>query len=258
MDSGTIWGIVGTVIGVGGIVVGLVVTKWRRFYYARYGNTLVVDYKNRLKELSVLYNGQEIENLSITRLAFWNQGNDTISRNDISKIKPLLIKAKNGTTILDVSPVFSSSEACGINVINQRASHEYLLDFEYLDPRKGGVLQVIHTGDHPRNVWLEGEIKGVRKIGHHRASPFTYIPRGFFLLSAFSFILGIVSFVGAIIDIYIRKLAQVGPNLKTEYITYGILVLVVIIWFIVEVTFIPKDISRQLSSLPLDNKETLP
>ena len=243
MDSGTIWGIVGTVIGVAGIVVALVFAKWRRFMYARRGNTVVVNYKTKLKALSVLYNGKEAESLTITMIAFWNHGNDTISRSDISRLRPLVVDVIDGVEILDVIPIFTSSDACGISVRRKKSEKTYIIDFDYLDPRKGGVLQVIHTGKTPESVWVDGEIKGVKKVKMFKERATTRF---------FAFVLlciGLALIGAAILVIFDLKREVVGA-----YLTFfsGLGFYLTATQTFTEDFAIPKEMRRLLNKRPLE------
>lgn len=58
----------------------------------------------KIKHKSVidfLYLGQKINNISFTKIAFWNDGKDTINFSDVAKNSQLKIKIKEGYKILD-------------------------------------------------------------------------------------------------------------------------------------------------------------
>jgi hypothetical protein len=239
---------VGTVIGVAGIVLALVFAKWRSMRFSVYGTTVVEEYKSRLKGLSVVYKGKEAETLSVTRLAFWNSGNDTISHNDISKINPLCVGKDEGVEILDVFPVFSSSESCGINVIYKNPGDIFTIDFEYLDFGKGGVVQVIHTGNKPGKVWLQGEIKGIRKLRRYqsfRTSSNTYLIA--IMLPMVAMVISVIAAAGI--------KAKLGWSDNLDFVIWGLDPLVGTMGVLgmiygIDRLFFPKPIHEELFSLP--------
>lgn len=72
------------------------------------------------------YAGEQIENLTVTKIAFWNAGNDTIKGQDIDKNKPL-------TVHIDI-------------------------DFDYFDKNQGGIIQLFHNGKSGNDIKIYGYI----------------------------------------------------------------------------------------------------
>lgn len=198
MDINQFWSVGGFWVGAGGLIIGLIGTivaiksrKRRAFLYSLRGNTIIEDYKTNLNNLAVLYQGKEIPNLSVCRLAFWNAGNDPIGGSDISVIDPLLVKSRTGYEILDVFIVDSSSSANGIKTSYSKKDKGYLIKFDYLNPKMGGVMQIIHTGKNIHDVQILGQIKGIKDIKEYTIPVYKgkNIPpaEGFVLSSMFIF-----------------------------------------------------------------------
>ena len=55
--------------------------------------------------LSVHFNGQEQEMITVAHVWFWNQGNETINASDVAQAKPLVIRIKPGVELLDVQMI---------------------------------------------------------------------------------------------------------------------------------------------------------
>lgn len=51
-------------------------------YYAIRSINLIEDLISKIESLEMLFRGKPIKNLTVTKLAFWNAGNDTINYQD--------------------------------------------------------------------------------------------------------------------------------------------------------------------------------
>jgi len=121
---------------------------------------LVRDFTSRLEALEMLYAGQRIQNLTVSKIAFWNNGAETINGQDIASADPLVAKLKEGLTILDASVLFVKNEANQFSIDVSDDSSELFLKFDYVDKGEGVVIQVLHTGRSSADIQLAGTIKG--------------------------------------------------------------------------------------------------
>jgi hypothetical protein len=108
--------------------------------------------------------GSPVKALTVTKIAFWNAGTETINRQDVVKGNPLSLRAKSGVVILSVSILertmtFNKLE-CGLN----RERTEATITFDYLDHNDGVLIQIFHSGTGNDDIQLEGTIKGARSI----------------------------------------------------------------------------------------------
>ena len=115
-------------------------------YYAISSQNIVRDLVSRIDSLEMLYAGERIENLTATKIAFWNAGNDTIKREDIPDKAPLTINVKKGYKILNaiILHFIEKSNEFSIHISDDK-SH-ITIDFEYLDKNEGVIIQLLHTG----------------------------------------------------------------------------------------------------------------
>ena len=127
-------------------------------------NVLIEGYSSKVGKLDIRFKDEQVENLSIARIAFWNQGAETLDRHDIETINPLRIEADEEIEILDVSVSLtnSSSSQFETELVNDRKSAK--LDFAYLDKGQGAIVQIIHTGIKESDIQIVGDIKSVKKI----------------------------------------------------------------------------------------------
>lgn len=108
-----------------------------------------------IENFSAQYNGKPLESLSVTNVMFWNYGNTTIDGSDIASLDNLVFELAKGVLILDSQVIKSSKEANGVK-INANANVLYF-DFDYIEPKQGFVVRVLHTGE---GFLVHGTVKG--------------------------------------------------------------------------------------------------
>ena len=57
---------------------------------------LIRDYTSKLSDLEIRYRQQQVKDLSISRVVFWNDGAETIDREDVASTDPVRIAAAAG------------------------------------------------------------------------------------------------------------------------------------------------------------------
>ena len=111
----------------------------------------------------MLYSRQTIENLTVTKLAFWNGGRETINNQDIASIDPLAVYVKSGYKILSAKVLSSKNSSNQFSITTADDKSNMKLHFEYLDKNDGGVIQFLHTGKSSDDIEVRGTIKGAGK-----------------------------------------------------------------------------------------------
>jgi hypothetical protein len=186
--------IVGIVIGIAGIFIGVIVSYY--FYrkslrvkglcFSIKTENFIEGYSTRFNDLTIRYKDKEIENLSVSKVLFWNNGNETIDRDDILTAFPLHIFAVDDVEILDVKVLDSNNVASRFTSSLSEDGKSAYLSFDYLDSQQGAVIQVIHTGTSPLSVYIHGHVKGVKEISYkevERGRGFLFISMSVFNLS---------------------------------------------------------------------------
>ena len=104
-------------------------------------------------KLMITYGGKKYENLSISRILFWNDGRESISGTDVSKENPLkIISSSDAIEILECSILICNGEQVKID-------KDYEISFSFLNNGKGAVIQVLHTGVSSRDIKVIGDIR---------------------------------------------------------------------------------------------------
>ncbi len=162
---------VGSFIGLVGITVGLIglvlYRLSRNIAEPSYQNSslrLIGEKENNLpKEVEVTYNGRVVERLTKTTLIFWNNGTAVIDGKDIIASDPITIVFDKNDNILSYKILKCTKNVNNFSIVKYD-DHPYqlLLNFDYLDPKDGAVLEILHDGreKYPR---ITGTIKGLPK-----------------------------------------------------------------------------------------------
>lgn len=123
-------------------------------------------------KLKVTYDGESIDMLTGTKLAFWNKGSETILRDHIAKKDQITIKAVEENRVLAARIIRQTTPANNVNVTIQDDRKTVSLDFDYLDKNQGAVVFLLHTGAASEDLVITGTIKGGKRL--KRADEYRY------------------------------------------------------------------------------------
>jgi hypothetical protein len=167
-------GLAGTVASIALAVVLYKLGKPRRLLaYATRTFRVISDRRIKLARLEVLYNTYPVDSLSVTRIAMWNAGNESLRRADIPKTDPPVIYARDEITLFE-GTVIESVAANNVSLIPVfKPITGYAVDFEFLDPGDGAVFSIVHAGSKIKDIRVNGEIIGgrVRRTVAHGERP---------------------------------------------------------------------------------------
>lgn len=134
--------------------------------YSHWSINIINEFVNKFESLEMTYSGLPIENLTVTKILFWNGGNDTIDDQDISRVDPLKIQIKEKYKILESNVLYSKNPANQFSIKTADDKSNAMLKFDYLDKDEGGIIQLIHTGKSFKDIEIHGTIKGAGKPVH--------------------------------------------------------------------------------------------
>jgi len=117
----------------------------------------------KLQGLQITYYGYPVESLSVTRLAVWNAGNESIRRSDLPASDRPVIYGGGGMTIFETTVIETSAAAnnVGLTLVDHPIVGS-AIGFDFLDPGDGAVFSVVHNGNKLTDIRLNGEIIGGR------------------------------------------------------------------------------------------------
>lgn len=172
--TGPLANFAGLILGIVGIILAYAfyrkAKKDKEPYWAIQTVNLIRDYSVELGGVEVLYAGEKVKNLSISKLLFWNHGALTIDRRDIADADPLGIctdQRKQSTDqnirLLDVKLLAQNHSASQVVVSRSPDKLTAQFVFDYLDRGHGFVVQIVHEGTSSRDIALAAPLKGLRR-----------------------------------------------------------------------------------------------
>jgi len=205
-----LFGIAGLLIGALGLISGFVIfflgRRVKKPCWVITSNNLIAGFSAKLPKLEIKYLDQKVENLTSSKVVFWNAGRETIDGSDIADADPLRIIAIGDVKILDAKLLLTNNDSSNCLLATKPDATEVYLRFDFLDSGHGGVVQVIHTGRSSESIHLTGTIKGAGKPVKQDVQPNMSIwsYRGFLLLFAAMCLLflamAVVSYIGFMDD----------------------------------------------------------
>jgi hypothetical protein len=123
--------------------------------------------ENKIKDdgdLQIIYKGKQVDRITETKFAFWNNGRSVINNNDIAPKDPLCIDFKNSSLILKCEVTYVTSEVNNFQAIPRPEKGIIEFTFDYLGEGEGGIITFLHTSEENGSLKLKGTIKGVKKI----------------------------------------------------------------------------------------------
>lgn len=123
---------------------------------------LIRNVAGQQSDLDIRFAGEPITNLTATKIAFWNNGRETIDGRDIAQTEPLAVGIDRGLKILDAEVLDRTRPSNNFSILMAADGSEALIFFDFLDKGDGAVIQVLHTGNSSRDLIMRGVIKGAR------------------------------------------------------------------------------------------------
>jgi hypothetical protein len=162
ISSGEALGILGVLLTIVGLVLAVRSRTRARLAYQIRDLTLIGQPDaTPYGDVRILFNGEPVRRLVVTRLAFWNAGNTTVRRADLVEKDPLAVCFEEKTTILGSRTV---SKTRAVNECRLALNHDFpsraLMTFDYLDRGDGAVFEIIHTGSRG-GASIRGSIRGI-------------------------------------------------------------------------------------------------
>ena len=136
--------------------------KQRTPTYAKRTINLIKDNVKKIGAVEIFFQNKLIKNLSITKIAFWNDGKETINLDDVAKNDLIKFKIKDDYKILDAKIIYEKNPANAFHISTSPDNKHISLTFDYFDFGEGIVLEISHTGNNSSDFSILGSIKSVR------------------------------------------------------------------------------------------------
>lgn len=151
---------------------------------------LVNELSGKIPKLEVLYSGNKINNLTISKIAFWNDGNGTIKNQDIAPADPIKILTDDKIEIFEAE-ILEKIDANNFELIDLDNKSK-IISFDFLAHNEGAIFKVIHSGKSSKDISIAGTIIGSnrpKELNSINIYKFPYINRKILILMYFIVIL---------------------------------------------------------------------
>jgi len=160
----SLFNLVGALIGIGGIILAIIFyrrsKRVKKLSYAVRSFSLVSSSTSSLPEFLATYKGCPVTNLTAVKMILWNSGNETLAYSDIAKADQIRISLPPKVEILDVRVNVPSNPANLLKVHRNPEINEADIKFDYLGPKEGALISLLHTGGSESKPTIVGTIKG--------------------------------------------------------------------------------------------------
>lgn len=164
MNSPFAWGFLAicTIIGVPSFIYAIATHRRIQISCADSSLPIIEKGTSIFKKLSVHYDGESVEKVTVTRVAIWNSGNEEIEESRFVNGKSISLRCDDKTKILDAK-IIQETDSDNHFRIDECSEHEIKLSMDYMNPKDGVVVQVIHTGSY-KSISVDCKLKGGNKI----------------------------------------------------------------------------------------------
>ena len=151
------------IFGLTSLVISLIRRRKNdRIYFIE--KTFLIFYRPKnVPKLKITYEDKEVETLSVSRILIFNDSERTIDKSDLKTIEPIKIHSENKIKIFETNVLHQSKKANNIR-IRQTNDSSIELDFDYLDKKEGGIIEIIHNNMGDRIFELTGYVKSIKEI----------------------------------------------------------------------------------------------
>lgn len=159
---GSLIGFVGIILGALGIFSYKISKSIAKPSYQKASLRLLGKDENNLpSEVTILFNGMEVNRLTKTTIILWNNGTEVLDGKDVIPADPIQISLSNGDSILSYKLLKQTKEVNNFRLVkNEKLPHQLLANFDYFDPNDGVVLEILHDSKE-RYPAITGTIKGL-------------------------------------------------------------------------------------------------
>lgn len=130
-----------------------------------------------VRGLEILYRGEPVQNLAVTKFVFWNAGSETINKSDVPDNTPFRIGVTGNAVLLNHSLEFLKNPSNSVTFLEDDAGKGLLVQFDYFDRNDGFVLELLHTAESDKSVEVESTFKGAKPLVRRSAAPLLSLPK---------------------------------------------------------------------------------
>ena len=206
--AAVIIGLIAVVIGLIALVLYVKDRKAKKPRCKTKSYNIIRDFEAKSVPLDIRYldTGEKVENVTVSKVAFWNAGNDTLEESDVAKKDPITLRVTNGCKILYAKRIFTKNDKNEITIEKQDESCA-VVKFEFIEKGEGAVFELGHTGKSSDDVSVCGTVKG--GVGSPKTPQRSLLGLVLILLIVF---MGLVAFIVANFEVAVYQAEVVATQ----------------------------------------------
>ena len=163
---GSVIDLVGIALGIAGILAGYVFYRRSRIgprlaYHQRFERLIGSGNPTLPEEVEIYFAGKKVQRLTKTVLAIWNYGSSTTHGSSVVDDDPVRFVFPQTALVLKPRVIATTRKANKLTArLRPDSPNEVICEFDYLDAKDGGVIEVLHTGENGTATVL-GAVRGI-------------------------------------------------------------------------------------------------
>jgi hypothetical protein len=138
---------------------------------------LISDTLFKIVPVDILFSGNKINKLSISKIALWNDGKEVIKPENMAPNEPIKLFIDKNFDILAAEILFRKNNANNFNIDISEDKKSINITYDYFKHEEGVVLQVVHTANRSDDIYFEGDVITGKKICRKKLASYSFRDR---------------------------------------------------------------------------------
>jgi len=152
------------------IIFPVFLAKKQKPKYAVKNQTIITNSESKFEGLEVLFYKKPIENLTLTRLYFWNAGNKSIRKRDTLIATPISLSIPKNIDIYKIEYI-STKDLSKTLEMKENSQSGYEFSFDAMQKHDGVCFKILHSGKEDCPISIDGKLDGQIKIEKSNNDP---------------------------------------------------------------------------------------
>jgi hypothetical protein len=157
-------GFTGSMLGIAGLIYAVYTYRkskiGKRLTSTRESIEIIDPDNESSEKIEITYEGIKVPRVIKSKIILWNSGNKTIDGNDNVEKDPIRVEFGSEDRIISSSIIKTTNQSNGAELNVKEDKRILFFSFDYLDPKDGVCIEVIHTEKRIRPK-VTGKIKGM-------------------------------------------------------------------------------------------------
>jgi len=166
--SNPYFGLIGFIIGLAGLIFSYYLAKRDRrskgLNHTSVSTNIISKNEALFPKLSIKYDNQDLESLTVTKISIKNTGTEVIKIDDIAQADPITLgtQVDSNVRLLDYGVSYVSDKLNNFE-LQKIDDSKVLMKFDYIEPKDFIIVQILHTGKENKDIVVSGTVIGAKE-----------------------------------------------------------------------------------------------